>query len=65
VPVSIANGGTNTATAPANGELLIGNAGNYTVASLTAGTNTFTLNYKTSGATGTWAQRRLTVQGVA
>jgi hypothetical protein len=32
-----ANGGTNTATAPANGELLIGNAGNYTVASLTAG----------------------------
>ena len=35
------------------------------VSGLTAGTNTFTLNYKTSGATGTWAQRRLTVQGVA
>ena len=35
----IANGGTNTATAPANGQLLIGNAGAYTVANLTAGTN--------------------------
>jgi|GEM_PF-3084465 len=35
----IANGGTNTATAPANGELLIGNAGSYNVASLTAGIN--------------------------
>jgi len=35
------------------------------VSGLTAGTNTFTLNYKTSGATGTWSQRRLTVQGVA
>jgi hypothetical protein len=34
----IANGGTNTSTAPTNGQLLIGNAGNYAVANLTAGT---------------------------
>ena len=39
VPVSIANGGTATSTAPANGQLLIGNAGSYNVASLTAGSN--------------------------
>ena len=36
--LGIANGGTNTATAPTNGQLLIGNAGNYAVANLTAGT---------------------------
>lgn len=32
---------------------------------LTAGTNTFTLNYKTQGATATFFNRNLTVQGVA
>jgi hypothetical protein len=36
--LGIANGGTNTTTAPTNGQLLIGNAGNYSVANLTAGT---------------------------
>ena len=34
----IANGGTGIATAPTNGQLLIGNAGAYAVANLTAGT---------------------------
>lgn len=34
----IANGGTGIATAPSNGQLLIGNAGAYAVANLTAGT---------------------------
>ena len=34
----IANGGTNTASVPANGQLLIGNGTDYTVANLTAGT---------------------------
>jgi hypothetical protein len=39
-PVSIANGGTGTTTAPANGKLLIGNSsGGYSVANLTAGSN--------------------------
>lgn len=36
--LGIANGGTNTSTAPTNGQLLIGNAGNYSVANLSAGT---------------------------
>lgn len=35
----IANGGTATSTAPTNGQLLIGNAGAYSVAGLTAGAN--------------------------
>lgn len=35
--VAIANGGTGQTTAPTNGQLLIGNAGNYSVAGLTAG----------------------------
>ena len=35
----IANGGTNLATIPTNGQLLIGNGTGYTVASLTAGSN--------------------------
>ena len=35
----IANGGTNTNTVPANGELLIGNGAGYTVAALTASSN--------------------------
>ena len=34
----IANGGTNTASVPGNGQLLIGNGTDYTVANLTAGT---------------------------
>jgi len=35
----VANGGTNVATIPTNGQLLIGNGTGYTVASLTAGSN--------------------------
>ena len=35
----IANGGTNLATIPTNGQLLIGNGTGYTLASLTAGSN--------------------------
>jgi len=35
----VANGGTNVATIPTNGQLLIGNGAGYTVASLTAGSN--------------------------
>lgn len=36
--LGIANGGTNTTTAPTNGQLLIGNGGNYSVANLSSGT---------------------------
>lgn len=35
------------------------------VTGLTAGTNTFTLNYRVSGSTGVWAIRSLVVYGVA
>jgi hypothetical protein len=35
----VANGGTNVATIPTNGQLLIGNGTGYTLASLTAGSN--------------------------
>jgi len=35
----VANGGTNIATVPTNGQLLIGNGTGYTLASLTAGSN--------------------------
>jgi len=37
-PVSVANGGTGTGTAPTNGQLLIGNGTGYTLATLTDGT---------------------------
>jgi hypothetical protein len=37
-PVSVANGGTGTSTAPSNGQLLIGNGTGYTLSTLTAGT---------------------------
>src|SRR5690606_17822203 len=37
--LGIANGGTATSDVPANGELLIGNGTDYTVATLTAGAN--------------------------
>lgn len=37
----------------------------YTFSGLTAGTNTFTLAYKTNGGTLTMVQRNLTVQGIA
>ena len=37
-PLPVANGGTGTTTPPGNGQLLIGNGTNYTLAGLTAGT---------------------------
>jgi hypothetical protein len=37
----------------------------YILSGLTAGTNTFTLYYKTSGGTASWYNRNLVVQGVA
>jgi hypothetical protein len=37
--LDVANGGTGVTDTPANGELLIGNGTDYTVATLTAGTN--------------------------
>jgi len=37
----------------------------YILTGLTAGTNTFTLNYKTQGATATFYSRSLVVQGIA
>jgi len=37
-PVSIANGGTNLSAAPTNGQLLIGNGTDYSLATITAGT---------------------------
>jgi hypothetical protein len=38
---------------------------NLILTGLTAGTNTFTLNYKVSGATGTFEERSLVVGGIA
>jgi hypothetical protein len=37
--VAIANGGTALTTTPTNGQLLIGNGTNYTLSTLTAGSN--------------------------
>jgi hypothetical protein len=66
----IANGGTNLATIPTNGQLLIGNGTGYTVASLTAGSNvtitpgagTITIASTASGSAFSYATftRRLT-----
>lgn len=47
VPVAASNGGTGITTTPSNGQLLIGNGSNYTVASLTATAGTLTI---TSGS---------------
>ena len=46
--VAIANGGTSLTTTPTNGQLLIGNGTNYTLSTLTAGSNITITN--TSGA---------------
>jgi hypothetical protein len=66
----VANGGTNLATIPTNGQLLIGNGTGYTVASLTAGSNvtitpgagTITIASTASGSAFSYATftRRLT-----
>ena len=46
--IAIANGGTSLTTTPTNGQLLIGNGTNYTLSTLTAGSNITITN--TSGA---------------
>ena len=66
----VANGGTNVATIPTNGQLLIGNGTGYTLASLTAGSNvtitpgagTITIASTASGSAFSYATftRRLT-----
>ena len=66
----VANGGTNVATVPTNGQLLIGNGTGYTLASLTAGSNvtitpgagTITIASTASGSAFSYATftRRLT-----
>lgn len=43
-PVSVANGGTALSTTPTNGQLLIGNGTNYTLAGITAGTGVSVTN---------------------
>lgn len=58
----IANGGTNTASVPANGQLLIGNGTDYTVANLTAGTGVTITN--TAGGITLSAPDNGTVTGV-
>ena len=67
------SGATTLSAADSTGSLATVSATNYWVnpcrtyvlSGLTAGTNTFTLNYKTSAGTATWGHRALTVQGVA
>ena len=67
------SGATTIAVADSVGALSTVSATNYWVnpnrtwvlTGLTAGTNTFTLNYKTSAGTSSWGHRALTVQGVA
>jgi len=58
----IANGGTNTASVPANGQLLIGDGTGYTVANLTAGTGMTITN--TAGGITLSAPENGTVTGV-
>ena len=58
----IANGGTNTASVPANGQILIGNGTDYTVANLTAGTGVTITN--TAGGITLSAPDNGTVTGV-
>jgi hypothetical protein len=58
----IANGGTNTTSVPANGQLLIGNGTDYTVANLTAGTGVTITN--TAGGISIAAPENGTVTGV-
>jgi hypothetical protein len=58
----IANGGTNTTSVPANGQLLIGNGTDYTVATLTAGTGMTITN--TAGGITLSAPENGTVTGV-
>jgi hypothetical protein len=55
-PVGVLNGGTGQSSAPTNGQLLIGNGSNYTLASLTAGSGVTVTNATgsiTIAATGT------------
>jgi hypothetical protein len=65
------SGATTVAAADINGAYLGSSSVNntqhrgFTYAGLTAGTNTFTLNYRTTGGTLTFISRNLVVQGVA
>ena len=71
----VANGGTNVATVPTNGQLLIGNGTGYTLASLTAGSNvtitpgagTITIASTASGSAFSYATftRRVTGTGAS
>jgi hypothetical protein len=67
------SGATTVAASDANGiETYLATAArrgigarSYTFNALTAGTNTFTLNYKTTAGTASYFKRNLTVQGIA
>ena len=65
------SGATTLAASDDNGMRVDGNTGmvtsgsTYAITGLTAGSNTFTLNYKADTAGATWYERRLVVQGIA
>jgi hypothetical protein len=65
------SGATTLAAADDNGLRVDSNSGMatsgsvYVITGLTAGVNTFTLNYKANAAVATWYERRLVVQGIA
>jgi len=67
------SGATTVAASDANSAFANGPVGGYNftmgrvfvLTGLTAGTNTFTLNYKMGSSTSTWSSRNLVVQGVA
>jgi hypothetical protein len=57
----------NTSVFFAQGDInfLTAGAGTFPLSGLTAGTNTFTLQYRTGAGTASFFQRRITVQGIA
>ena len=65
------SGATTLAASDDNGMRVDGNTGmvtsgsTYAITGLTAGSNTFTLNYKGGAAGATWYERRISVQGIA
>lgn len=64
------SGATTLAAPPERGPLTTGTTAfrscdRFVLTGLTAGTNTFTLNYRTAGGTGTFQDRSLVVQGIA
>ena len=52
-------------TSIAGAAYLTQSSATFIMSGLTAGTNTFTLNYRATGGTGYFEQRRITVAGVA